>query len=167
MKDAKTPFASTNARGITFEFYDPDYAPALFTAPRDLTIADCARRLTDGVGYSDGPNHSEDKVVYSIPSTRAPSPTSSPVVNSRSLSPTESRLSTTEFEDLADQLDQMSMTGKSYHYQTLTDVKCYTIGLGSAPDPDLSSLTLGLTAEAMTTWYAVYKGFEVGVYQGW
>lgn len=112
MKDKTTPFACTRARSITFEFYDPTESPALFTAPRNLTVDDCVRRLTSGVGYTGV----QEKVIYSVPSSRAPSPPPSP--EHQVVSPTESSVSISDYEDLADQLNQSSMTGK-HHYPSV------------------------------------------------
>lgn len=116
MENETRPFAATRAKSITFEFYDDDHAPPLFTAPRDLTIDDCIRRLTTGVCYSDAHDGVVGKVVYSIPSSRASSP--SPEVPTRPTSPTESSISAThsDYDDLADQLNQMSMLGMNRFY---------------------------------------------------
>ena len=116
MENETCPFATTRAKSITFEFYDDDHAPPLFIAPRDLTIDDCVRRLTTGICYSDADHGVVGKVVYSIPSSHAPSP--SPEVPTHPALPTESSISAThsDYDDLADQLNQTSMLGMNHFY---------------------------------------------------
>lgn len=134
MKNESHPFAATRAKSITFEFYDHDHAPPLFTAPHNLTVEDCICCLTTGVCYSDVHGGMVDRVEYSVPSSCAPSPPSSeapthsvPIVYLVPLSCapppeaptcpillTESSISYThsDYEDLTDQLN--SILGTKY-----------------------------------------------------
>lgn len=68
------------------------------------------------VCYSDAHDGVVGKVVYSIPLSRASSP--SPEVPTRPASPTESSISAThsDYDDLADQLNQTSMLGMNRFY---------------------------------------------------